>query len=141
MSTLFEKIIDGDIPGQFVWQDDVCVAFLSIDPLTDGHTLVVPRVPVDQWLDADDELIAALMSVGKVIGRAQQQEWESRRVGVLIEGFEVPHLHVHVWPADSHGDFDVNAVTHGEDPQVLAANADRLRGRLRTLGYAEHVPA
>ncbi|MBO1766969.1 HIT family protein [Allobranchiibius sp. GilTou38] len=141
MSTLFEKIIDGEIPGQIVWQDPVCVAFLSVDPLTDGHTLVVPRTPVDQWLDADDDLVATLMSVGKVIGRAQVQEWGARRAGVLIEGFQVPHLHVHVWPANGHGDFDVNAVTHGQDPQVLATNADRLRARLRTLGYGEQVPA
>lgn len=141
MSTLFEKIIDGDIPGQIVWQDAVCVAFLSIDPLTDGHTLVVPRKPVDHWLDADDDLLAALLSVGKAIGVAQQQEWASERVGVLIEGFEVPHLHLHVFPANGHEDFDPNNVTHGQDQQILATNGDRLRARLRSLGHGETVPS
>ncbi len=140
MSTLFEKIIDGDIPGQVVWQDAVCVAFLSIDPMTDGHTLVVPRTPVENWLDADDGLLAALMSVGRAIGVAQQQEWSCARVGVLIEGFEVPHLHLHVWPANGHEDFDPGRVTRGQDQQVLAVNADRLRERLRALGHAATVP-
>lgn len=141
MSTLFEKIIAGEIPSHTVWTDAVCVVFLSIDPLADGHALVVPRAPVDQWLDVDDGLLAALMTVGKVIGRAQRQEWESARVGLVIEGFEVPHLHLHVWPVNGPGDFDLTNVTRGQDQQVLAANADRLRARLRTLGYGERIPA
>ncbi len=141
MSTLFEKIIDGEIPSHRVWEDRQCVGFLSIDPLTDGHTLVVPRLAVDQWLDADDDLMAALMRVGRIVGSAQRQEWDVPRVGVLIEGFEVPHLHVHVFPAAAHSDFDLRNVTHGEDQQVLARNAERLRSRLRSGGYGEHVPA
>lgn len=140
MSTLFEKIIDGQIPGHFVWQDHACVAFLSIDPMTDGHTLVVPREPVDQWLDADQGLMSELIAVAGVIGRAQRAEWGSQRVGLLVEGFLVPHLHVHVFPANSPDDFDQRNVTHGEDQQVLATNAERLRNRLRADGHGAHVP-
>lgn len=140
MSTLFEKIIDGQIPGHFVWQDHACVAFLSIDPMTDGHTLVVPREPVDQWLDADQGLMSELIAVAGVIGRAQRAEWGSQRVGLLVEGFLVPHLHVHVFPANSPDDFDQRNVTHGEDQQVVATNAERLRNRLRADGHGAHVP-
>ena len=59
--SVFTMIIDGDLPGRFVWRDDRCVAFLSINPLSPGHTLVVPRVEVDHWLDLDDDLVAHLM--------------------------------------------------------------------------------
>lgn len=140
MTTLFEKIIDGQIPGHFVWQDHACVAFLSIDPLTDGHTLVVPREPVDQWVDADQHLMTELIAVAGVIGRAQRAEWDCARVGLVIEGFLVPHLHVHVFPANTPDDFDERNVTHGQDQQILAGNAERLRSRLRAAGHGAHVP-
>ncbi|XAS77994.1 HIT family protein [Dermatophilaceae bacterium Sec6.4] len=140
MSTLFEKIIDGLVPGHFVWQDSLCVAFLSIDPQTDGHTLVVPRTPVDQWLDADEELMAHLMKVAGIIGRAQRTEWHSGRVGLVVEGFLVPHLHIHVFPVNSPDDFDQRNVTHGQDQGVLGRNADRLRARLRSDGHTDVVP-
>lgn len=141
MTTLFTRIIDGEIPAHFVWQDEQCVAFLVIDPLTDGHTIVVPRAEVDHWLDADPALLTHLTSVAQRIGQAQQATWASARVGLLIEGFLVPHLHLHVWPADSVEDFDPHRVTHGQDQQILAANAARLRAALREQGDGEHVPA
>lgn len=140
MATLFTKIIDGEIPGHFVWKDDSCVAFLVIDPLTDGHTVVVPREEIDHWLDASPQLLSHLTQVAQTIGRAQHAAWDSARVGVLVEGFEVPHLHVHVWPANGVEDFDVHNVTKGQDQKVLAANAQRLRDALREQGHSEHVP-
>ncbi|MDE9366125.1 HIT family protein [Luteipulveratus sp. YIM 133132] len=140
MATLFSKIIDGEIPGHFVWQDEVCVAFLVIDPLTDGHTIVVPRTEVDQWLDADEELVAHLVGVAKQVGLAQRQAWDAPRAGLMVMGFEVPHLHVHVWPTWSMADFDLSRVTHGEDQKVLADNAQRVRDGLRGLGHSSVVP-
>src|SRR5262245_55600259 len=98
MPTLFTRIIDGEIPGTFVWQDDQCVAFLSINPITKGHALVVPRAEVDHWIDAPDELCRHLMSVTRTIGRAQQRAFDCERVAVIIAGYEVPHTHVHVFP-------------------------------------------
>lgn len=141
MTTLFTRIIDGEIPAHFVWQDDTCVAFLVIDPMTDGHTIVVPRQEVDSWLDADQELITHLTLVAQQIGKAQQAAWSSSRVGLLVEGFLVPHLHLHVWPANSVDDFDPHDVTHGQDQQILAANAKRLRAALRDQGAGDVVPA
>lgn len=141
MTTLFTRIIDGEIPAHFVWQDESCVAFLVIDPMTDGHTIVVPRQEVDSWLDADEESITHLTLVARTIGKAQQAAWASARVGLLIEGFLVPHLHLHVWPANSVDDFDPHDVTHGQDQQILAANAARLRAALREQGAGDVVPA
>lgn len=140
MTTLFTRIIDGEIPAHFVWQDEVCVGFLVIDPMTDGHTIVVPRQEVDSWLDADPDLVTHLSRVAQQIGQAQQAAWSSARVGLLIEGFLVPHLHLHVWPANSVEDFDPHDVTHGQDQQILAANAARLRAALRERGAGDVVP-
>lgn len=140
MSTLFTKIINGDIPGRFVWKDPEVVAFLTIGPLTDGHTLVVPRQEVDRWTDADPELLTRLMLVSQAIGAAQIEAFGSARAGLSVVGFEVEHLHVHVWPTNSMADFDFGTADHNPDPAVLDANAEKLRVALRAAGQGEHVP-
>lgn len=140
MATLFSKIIDGEIPAHFVWQDERCVAFLVIDPLTDGHVIVVPREEIDQWTDAESGLMDHLVDVAGVIGRAQKVAFDSERAGLMVAGFEVPHLHVHVWPTNSMADFDLGRITHGQDQQVLAANAQRLRAQLAGDGHEANLP-
>lgn len=92
MSTLFTKIINGEIPGRFIWQDEDCVSFLTIGPLTDGHALVVPRLEVDKWTDAAPELVTKLMAVAQTIGQAQVSVFGAPRAGLTIAGFEVEHL-------------------------------------------------
>src|SRR5690349_16198886 len=101
MATLFTRIIDGELPGIFVWRDPECVAFLSINPMHPGHTLVVPRAEVDHWIDLDPALTGHVFQVARTIGLAQQLAFSPRRIGVLIAGDEVPHTHVHVVPFDS----------------------------------------
>lgn len=140
MATIFSKIIAGEIPGRFVWSDERCVAFLTIAPVTDGHCMVVPRDEVVQWTDAEDDLWAHLTGVAKVIGRAQQAEWECERVGLLCEGFLVPHLHVHTWPAFSPEDFDPHRTRKDVPATELDAAAERLRTRLRSMGHESTVP-
>ncbi len=140
MSTLFTRIINGEIPGRFVWKDDVAVAFLTIGPLTDGHTLVVPRQEVDRWTDVPAELLTQLTTVAQTIGRAQVEAFGSPRAGLTIVGFEVEHLHLHVWPVNSMADFDFGRVDHNPDPARLDKNAERLREVLRAAGHGEFVP-
>ncbi len=101
MPTLFTRIIDGEIPGVFVWRDTECVVFLSINPMHTGHTLVVPRAEVDHWIDLDPDLAAHLFQVAQTIGKAQMAAFTARRIGVMIVGDEVPHIHLHVVPFDS----------------------------------------
>ena len=102
MPTIFTRIIDGEIPGVFVWRDPQCVAFLSINPMHPGHTLVVPRAEVDHWIDLDPDARRA-----PVPGRADHRPGpaggavDARRIGVMIVGDEVPHVHLHVVPFDS----------------------------------------
>ncbi|MGF4042742.1 MULTISPECIES: HIT family protein [Paenarthrobacter] len=140
MSTLFTKIINGEIPGRFVWKDEDVVAFLTISPITQGHTLVVPREEVDSWTQASPELLAKVMDVAQRIGKVQEALFDAKRVGVLMEGFEVDHLHVHVWPAYSTADFEIHNVDHNPDPAVMEATAVKLRAALREAGHGDAVP-
>jgi histidine triad (HIT) family protein len=140
MSTLFTRIINGEIPGRFVWKDHDVVAFLTIAPITPGHTLVVPREEVDSWTHASPELLVKVMDVAQKIGKVQEDLYDAKRVGVLMEGFEVDHLHVHVWPAYSMADFEVHNVDHNPDPAVMDATAVKLRAALRSAGHTEFVP-
>lgn len=127
MATLFTKIIDGEIPGRFVYRDDVCVAFLTIAPMRPGHTLVVPRVEVDHWLDLDVDVAAHLMRVAHKIGRAQVEAFAPERVGLIIAGLEVPHTHLHVVPIRSEADLDFANADHSASTESLDAAADALR--------------
>ena len=140
MSTLFSKIINGEIPGRFLWQDEDCVSFLTIGPLTDGHALVVPRLEVDKWTDAAPELVTKLMAVAQTIGQAQVAAFDAPRAGLTIAGFEVEHLHVHVFPAYTLENFDFGTVDSNPDPAVLDANAEKIRTALRAAGHGEFVP-
>jgi diadenosine tetraphosphate (Ap4A) HIT family hydrolase len=140
VSTLFTKIIDGDLPGRFVWSDDRAVGFLSINPLGPGHTLVVPRAEVDHWIDADPELIAHLSVVARTIGAAVAEIWQPPRVGLIVAGFEVPHLHLHVFPAWHMGAFDFATAATSVDAAEQDANRDKLRSALRAAGHGADVP-
>lgn len=139
MATLFTKIITGEIPGRFVWSDETCVAFLTIDPVTDGHTMVVSREEIEQWTDADAATWAHLQEVARIIGRAQQAEWRTPRIALMLEGFEVPHLHVHVWPAASAADVEPHQVMTDVPAERFDETAERLRSRLRAGGHEANV--
>lgn len=136
MSTLFTKIIQGEIPGRFVWRERDVVAFLTINPITPGHTLVVPVAEVDHWVDLDPGDVARCMEVAQVIGRAQMAAFSPTRVGLIIAGLEVPHTHLHVIPIDTEGDLSFAKADPAPDPAALDAAADRLRQCLRAAGHA-----
>ncbi|QHT56381.1 HIT family protein [Cellulomonas sp. H30R-01] len=141
MTTLFTQIIEGEIPGRFVWADDVAVAFTTIAPITDGHTLVVPRDEVVELTQASDDLLAHLTRVAKVVGQAQQAAWSAPRVALLVAGFEVPHLHLHVLPAWDESSLTFANARHDVPAEDLDAAAERVRAALRDAGHGAHVPA
>jgi diadenosine tetraphosphate (Ap4A) HIT family hydrolase len=138
--SLFSRIIQGDIPARFVWRDERCVSFLTIAPLRPGHALVVPRQEVDEWTDAEDDLVGHLMVVAKHIGAAQKAGFQAPRAGLVIAGFEVPHLHVHVFPAWGIGDFDFARANHNPEPAELDSAAATLRAALIAAGHGARVP-
>ncbi len=130
MSTLFTKIIDGELPGRFVYRDETCVAFLTIAPICPGHTLVVPRLEVDHWVDLPDDVAGHLAIVARKIGAAQMQAFDAERISLIIAGLEVPHTHLHVLPIKSESDIDFRKADANVDAADLDAAADRLRAAL-----------
>ena len=138
MATLFTRIIEGEIPGVFVWRDPECVVFLSINPMHPGHALVVPVAEVDHWIDLDPALAAHLFQVAQTIGRAQDAAFSPRRVGVMIVGDEVPHVHLHVVPFDAVSELSFAHADPNPPEGSLEAAAVQLRAALRDLG-AEYV--
>lgn len=140
MSTLFTKIIEGDIPGRFVWRQDDVVGFLTINPITPGHTLVVPVAEVDHWLDLAPSMAARCFEVAQVIGQAQMTAFSPTRIGLIIAGLEVPHAHLHLIPIDRESDLSFAKADPNPPPSSLDDAADRLRAALRAAGHGEAVP-
>lgn len=141
MATLFTRIIEGEIPGRFVWRDERAVAFLTIAPITRGHALVVPVDEVDHWIDLDTDLTTHLMEVAREVGRAQMRAFRPRRIGMIVAGLEVPHCHLHVIPIDTEADLSFSKADHSPDPAVLDEATDLLRDALRDLGHGDRVAA
>lgn len=98
MSTIFSKIINGEIPSYKVAEDENFYAFLDINPLVEGHTLVVPKVVNDYIFNLDDKTLAGLMVFSKKVAKAIDKSIDCKRVGVAVIGLEVPHTHIHLIP-------------------------------------------
>jgi histidine triad (HIT) family protein len=119
-------IINGDLPGRFVYRDDRCVAFLTIEPLSPGHTLVVPIEEVDHWIDLEPGLASHLFTVAQRIGRAIDVVYRPTRVGLIIAGLEVPHVHLHVVGIHHESDLNFANADRSPDPEVLDEAATQL---------------
>ena len=140
MTTLFTRIIEGEIPGRFVWRDDRAVGFLTIAPITPGHVLVVPVAAVDHWVDLEPDLAAHLMHVAQHIGEAQMAVFRPVRIGMIIAGLEVPHCHLHLIPIDAESDLSFAKADHDPDPAALDSAMTRLRDQLRTHDHGSAIP-
>lgn len=140
MATLFTKIINGEIPGTFVWRDEQCVGFMSINPLRPGHTLVVPRLEVDHWVECPPKLRGHLFDVSQTISAAIAEVHNPQKIGLLIAGLEVPHMHIHLVPIDGVHDLDfanASTTTDRDDlEQTAAAIRDVLKQR-KASGVSE----
>jgi histidine triad (HIT) family protein len=130
MTTIFSRIIAGEIPGTFVYRDDRAVAFMSINPLARGHVLVVPIEEIDHWIDASPDLLGHLFDVAHRIGRAQKDVFDCERVGVIIAGYEVPHAHIHVIPTEHMGQLSFDNAAASVDRDDVEAAAASIRGAL-----------
>lgn len=130
MPTIFTRIINREIPGRFVYEDDRCVAFLTIEPMYAGHTLVVPREEYDHWIDLPEDLNAHLWTIAQRVGKAIQAEFSPARVGVLVVGEEVPHVHVHVTGFDVVGQLNFANVRRDVKPDEFDEWQRRLAERL-----------
>ena len=134
MASVFTMIINREIPGRFVYEDDDVVAFLTIEPMTQGHTLVVPRAEIDNWQDVDASVFANVMAVAQRIGKAQSKAFDVERTGLIIAGLEVPHLHVHVFPARDLSDFGFANVDRNPSAESLDEAQAKITAALAELG-------
>ncbi|MEZ2122935.1 MULTISPECIES: HIT family protein [unclassified Corynebacterium] len=134
MSSVFTKIINGELPGRFVWRDDKAAAFLTIEPLVYGHVLVVPVDEVDLWTNLDQRSWAHLNEVAQMVGAAIVESFNVPRAGYIIAGFEVPHTHIHVFPTSDMSDYDFRRVIPADqtDPEKMDEAAAKLRAALGT---------
>ena len=136
MATIFTRIIDGELPADFVWKDEVCVAFLSNRPLRPGHTLVVPRSEADHWIDLEPGLLTHLAATAQTIGKAQMAVFKPAKIGLMLVGLEVPHVHLHVVPIRGPHDMDFDNQDPTPDPAMMKAAGESLRQELHRLGAA-----
>lgn len=129
MTALFSKIIAGEIPSHRVYEDDHFVAFLDINPIQRGHTLVVPRLETDRFFDCSEAVLKASMPVAQRIARAIEQVVPCNRIGVMIAGLDVPHAHIHLVPIQTTGDLSFAQAQPG-NPSELAALAIQIQSFL-----------
>lgn len=137
MPSIFTRIIQGELPGRFLWRDDKAVAFLTIAPIKPGHALVVPIEEVDHWLDGSPELNAHLMDVAQKVGAAIQEAFRPTKVGLMIAGLEVAHVHLHLVPIHELHDLDFSRADANPDSGAMDEAAEKIRASLRAAGHAE----
>ncbi|MBX7245982.1 MAG: HIT family protein [Candidatus Sumerlaeaceae bacterium] len=137
MPSLFTRIINGELPGRFVWKDDVCVGMLTIAPMNPGHTLIIPREEVDHWVDMKPDLSSHLFGVAQSVSKAIHHAFQLKKVGLIIAGLEVLHTHIHLVPINNIRDMDFDRQDKNAKPEDLDAAADKIRTALRELGYMQ----
>lgn len=130
MASLFTKIINREIPGQIVAEDDRYIAFLDINPLVMGHTLAVPKKEVDYIFDLDDDTLVGLQLFCKKVAAAIRKSFPCDRVGIAVIGLEVPHTHVHLVPLNSMDDLNFTRPKLKPSKEELAAAAEKIRKAL-----------
>ena len=130
MPSIFTKIINREIPGHIVAEDERFIAFLDILPLVIGHTLVVPKQEIDYIFDLDDETLASLNIFSKKVALAIRKAVPCKRIGIAVIGLEVPHAHVHLVPMNSMGDINFSRPKLKPTGKELAEVAERIRKSL-----------
>ncbi len=130
MASVFTLIMEGKIPGNFVYQDDIAIAILTIQPIREGHVLVIPRQEVDQWSDLPVDTAAHLTKVSHKIANAMKTIFPCKRIGLMIAGLEVPHTHIHLVPMDSMDDLSFEYARNA-DGETLKKTAEKIRAALQ----------
>jgi len=136
MASIFTQIMQGKLPGHFVWEDDIAVAIMTIQPLKPGHILVIPREEIDHWDDLSPDQISHLMQVSQTLTRALKKVFNPERVGMVIAGLEVPHTHIHLFPVNQLSDFDFSKARMAESSE-LAELAEKITQALQSIQIPE----
>ena len=128
MPTIFTRIINREIPGHIVLEDERYIAFLDINPLVPGHTLVVPKKEIDYIFDLDDETLAGLHLFAKKVAKNIEKAIPCERIGIAVVGLEVPHTHVHLVPLNSMDDINFSRPKLKPSKDELQAVAAKIKG-------------
>lgn len=131
MATLFTKIIKGEIPSYKVAEDENYYAFLDINPLKKGHTLVIPKIEDDYIFNLDDKTLAGLTLFAKKVAVALKAAIPCQRVGVAVLGMEVPHVHIHLVPLDNEGDLNFSNPKLSLEPAEMAEIAKKISEKIK----------
>lgn len=129
MTSIFSRIVAGEIPAHVLREDDDYLAFLDVRPIREGHSLVIPKEEIPDVFDLPDRLLSGLLVFARPVARAIREVTGAQRVGMAVVGLEVPHAHVHLVPIDGIHDIDFRRARPAEDEQ-LAAMSERIRGVL-----------
>ena len=131
MSTIFSKIISGEIPAYTVAESIEFLAFLDINPLAEGHVLVIPKKEVDYIFDLDDETYTGLQLFAKIVAAGIKAAVPCKRIGVAVIGLEVPHAHIHLIPMNQVDDLNFSRPKLKFSPEEFQATAEKIREALR----------
>ena len=128
--SIFTRIINGEIPSNTLFQDEQCFVILTQEPLSPGHLMVIPREEIDHVWDIGDELYTHLMLIAKKMAHKMREVYDYKRIGMLVEGFGVPHAHVHVFGLDEP--IEPTTIAHAANkrimgPEELLVEAEKLR--------------
>lgn len=129
MATIFSRIVAGEIPCHKVAENEEFFAFLDINPVAKGHTLVIPKAEVDYLFDIDDPKLGRMMAFAKRVARAQEAAIPCKRVGLAVMGLEVPHAHIHLVPITKESDMYFGRKKQSFSQEELAEIAQRIRER------------
>jgi histidine triad (HIT) family protein len=130
MATIFTRIVNGEIPCYKIAENDRFLAFLDINPLQEGHTLVIPKQEIDYIMDLDDDLHAGLWNFAKKIGKAIEKVVPCQRIGITVIGLEVPHTHIHLIPLRSMYDMDFRKPKLKLTPEEFTGLSARIAGAM-----------
>lgn len=131
MSTIFSKIIAGEIPSYKIHEDDRYYAFLDIHPLAEGHTLVIPKVETDYLFDLEDDLLGGMMVFAGKVAKAIDTTMKCKRVGVAVLGLEVPHAHIHLIPINSLYDIEFSRPKLEFSDEQFRATAEKISAAIQ----------
>lgn len=130
MATIFSRIVQGEIPAHKVAETDDFLAFLDVNPLVEGHILVIPKQEIDYIFDIDDNVLGCMMQFAKMVARAQKQAIPCKRIGVAVIGLEVPHAHIHLVPMNCMKDINFTQEKLQPSQEELAKTCEKIRAYL-----------
>lgn len=131
MATIFSKIVTGEIPCYKIAESADYLAFLDINPIVKGHTLVIPKMGVDYIFDLEDELLGGLMIFAKKVAKAVDLAIPSKRIGIMVVGTEVPHAHIHLVPFQHETDINIAKPKMALPPEEMAEIAAKIRAFIK----------